>query len=682
MVVTGSGQLPGSYRISIRQTSATTSSCVNPPTITFDQPAGILQINPNSVRCWAVPLAAGEVIEVDANQNISMAGAVTLRGPSGELVATDPYGAQFDGLFLRVGVAQAGTYRLELSNTNNAQGTYDQFVVRKLAATPLDVPSTTPLNDFKGTTQRRLYVLRPPTPGAAVAVISQAPATGGLGMKLHPDGGSSVSNTTRGRNQVLLFKPQPLALPVLEMSSSVPASSTAAMALVTLVPQPIAFDTDVATNAPAPGQQAVFAFEGNAGQQISWGDLRVRPTTFGSIAGIDLVLPSGELRSSGAEILTLPANGLYGFRIDSPGDLTAAHDIRLRLNSVQAPQPLPASARHDIDDTLELGQVKRYQIDVAQAQLMRAEITRPSGNLSAVVATDNRRFRFLQAIAGNGPSGVFYAESGGDTVLTLRSGNSRDVDSDLNTLVQRTRGPFRLTLELPVPQAVAFGETVDVTLPARGWRTFGFAPSSSAEHLLCSWTNAPDQGPSGRSTVEHRVFGPTPPNTGYPAGSSDFVERGRSGAIGYFSGVLRSPQSTLSVASAHTGAARVIERLVPLPARGAITIGATAAVTGTVSFCANAYLRFAATASTTYRVEVKAPFAGRVAVYRQLETNEWTQVANLNRLAEVVLDASGTTTFTFQVPNTGYFGTRDDYILRVEPEVGTSGAYEAKIAIN
>ena len=32
------------------------------------------------------------------------------------------------------------------------------------------------------------------------------------------------------------------------------------------------------------------------------------------------------------------------------------------------------------------------------------------------------------------------------------------------------------------------------------------------------------------------------------------------------------------------------------------------------------------------------PEEGRVAVYRQLETNEWTQVANLNRLAEVAPD--------------------------------------------
>ena len=141
VAVTADGNAPGAYKIEVRALASTT--CATPASLAVPSTTATLQMPANSVTCFDVVLAADNALQVVNTQMQNVSGAVTLFAPSGEQLATDAYSGTGAQVQLYAAVAQAGTYRLQFTNSGASNGSIQNLGLSLLTIdATLVVPDT------------------------------------------------------------------------------------------------------------------------------------------------------------------------------------------------------------------------------------------------------------------------------------------------------------------------------------------------------------------------------------------------------------------------------------------------------------------------------------------------------------------------------------------------------------
>ncbi len=126
-----------------------------------------LPIAAGAKLCFDLPLQAGDAIHIEAPGLLNASGLITLLAPDGTVTVSHGYGFQIGGFLLDTGVAQSGTWQVQISNNNTTAGTLGSLSFSRLAIDgTIDLGGSA---NFTGTETlvSRHYLIRP---GAATAV--------------------------------------------------------------------------------------------------------------------------------------------------------------------------------------------------------------------------------------------------------------------------------------------------------------------------------------------------------------------------------------------------------------------------------------------------------------------------------------------------------------------------------
>ncbi len=117
--------------------------------------------------CFDLALQAGDAIHIEAPGLLNASGLITLLAPDGTVAVSHGYGFQIGAFLLDTGVAQSGTWQVQISNNGTTAGTLGSLSFSRLAIDgTIDLGGSA---NFTGTDTHlsRHYLVRP---GAATAV--------------------------------------------------------------------------------------------------------------------------------------------------------------------------------------------------------------------------------------------------------------------------------------------------------------------------------------------------------------------------------------------------------------------------------------------------------------------------------------------------------------------------------
>ena len=663
--VSATASAPGAYRLQVQSFAA---SCGNATALSLPTDASY-PIAANAVRCFALDLAADAVIDVELPSRVGLSGSLQLRAPSDEIIARDTFQPGARTPVLRLGVAQAGRYQLEIVNTSGASGTVQlrgSFSSGEVLTLPQELTVTA-----VGGGETRRFLLKRPTAGADF----------GLGLSVCNGTYSGVVYPTRnvlrvaypvdctiGRGvRALAHRVHPLVLPVIDVTRDLTgATGNAEFTLQMLVPTPLALDTDVRLDAPALNRALVYTFEGGAGQEVSLGYDRPGTSDLPLVPRINA--PDGTALNAFGAATALPTSGLYTVEVPSTTSYTGS--LRIRVNTAAAPVPWtltpPLTER---TETLALGQVRRYTVDLNQAEVLTLGLASPGTlDVEAALGTTALGAAAVTLSGSSAPqSGISapsFARETGPRLLTVRS---------LARAEAQSTGTFTVGIQKPVPTPTTLGAEVAASLTPLQMVSYGYTLPGNGYYLLRGRYPTTVTGPNAR------VWGPSTTFANY---AGDLVFSPTLTVVGNFFegeqlGTLRTGSNTLTVINpSRTTTLPFTMSLVRLETPTDLAIG-TAATNGSIGTPGERdYYRFSGTASQAFTVTVNAAFNGAVYVRRLPASNNYTdRFATTIATFPRALAAGVPTVASFTIPS-DQAGT---YVIEIDANEAETGGYTVQL---
>lgn len=654
--VNAASSVPGAYRITVRRITAASGGCLTTEALAMDAAALPLRVlRANSLHCWTLDVAAGEWVEIKNQQVFDGAGTISLRAPDGRVLASDPYGAAAGptaaGMLLRMGLAEAGTYRVEITNTIATQALFQGLQARRLAGVQvLGATGSVTLTDVNGPSAVTRWVgLQPAAGGDPVALLTQGPAR----YTVYPS--QQFTNSTSDVEILALTPPVAGMWPVVEFTRAVTGSATPVT--VSLAPTTaLSLDSNVSGTGPAAGAAAALVFEATAGTEISWG----YAGTGSSGAQLRLIAPSG-IGAGGqvqrGAVVRLPETGRYTMAVVTPtGGSPAAYTVR--VNNAAPPLPLARStgpAPIVLEGSLALGQVLRWNLPVlATDAISPLRVEALSSGFGAVAQLRNGASLVDRHRSIDPPTGPVWVTADGTWTLLLSA--STDPGAPLASLA----GDWRLTVGQLAPQPLALDEAFSRSLAANEAVLLGLAPGASTQ---VRWCLRPTP-----TTATIDLFSRNT-TTGLTLAST-----GGDASLRHGIGTLAASGNRVLLLARQAATASL--RIVPNPTPDTLTPGA-AAVAGSTGPCRSGYHRFAGTPGTAYTARIEAGFEGTVRVYFQNSSSDWVGRALTASGLSRSLTAGGTTVHGFTLPTTGIGAGA--WIIEVEAANEGSGNYTLEL---
>jgi PKD repeat protein len=670
--VAATANAPGAYRL---QAQPLSSNCASAAALVLPTDA-THPMTPNSALCFTLDLAADQVIDLDLPSRGSLSGSLQLRAPSDEVIARDTFQngvARVPGL--RLGVAQAGRYQVEIVNNSTASGTV-RLRGSNLAAQQISLPQQVTVTDM-GSGETRRFVLKRPSPAADFAAALAA-CNGSFTAGVYPTRTFTSVNFTSscatGRAvRIQAHAMNALVLPVIDIArNSTTVQTPGEFTLTTSTPTPVALDNDVRLTAPPEAGAIAYTFEGTIGQEVTLGNDVPGSSTSPSPVSVRINAPDGTalLGTGSAGIFTLPLAGLYTVEVANPSSYIGS--LRFRLNSVTAPVPLtltpPLTER---SDTLALGQVRRYTFDLNQAEVFTLRLASPDTLSASASVGDTTSGSATVLLTGNtapqfASTGGSYARTTGQRVLVVRSSSSAEA---------RSTGAFTVGVQKPVPIATALGAAFAGSVTARQMLSYGIAIPTAGYHVL-RWQHT--AATSGQVDLSATLWAPTTPFANYTGELSIFGGEVVGGSrAGENVTLLQTGSHTLTALNRNdSGTIDYTMSLVALEAPVDLVTGG-AATSGSIGVAGERdYYRFAGTASQSYTLNVTAGFGGNMYVRRLPGSGNHT-------------DRAATTLATFPrmlsagVPLSAAFTIPADqggvYIVEIDGDQAATGSYTVQL---
>ena len=661
--VTGNNGLPGAYRIEVRELGDCSS--VTSPTLPLTQ---IFSFNAGQVRCFDLPLGADEAFEAELEQtNNGTQYDLLLLGPGGSELARSTWVQGQGQLPLRLGIAQAGTYRLRVANVASGPGSLE-LSLSKPAAEVLAVPGTKTLSDLSGGSSK-LYVVKPPAGGlyGLTLTCTGNSQIGAFSWPLHGTFlvGCGSTAATGGQAE----RAPAGVLPLVEVFRN-QGPSSATITVTTLVPSTLAFDTDVTGTLSTPYR--MYALDGVQGNEVAWKLLQ--PAAATSTIAASMFAPDGSLlpQGSGSIVRTFSVTGVHTVFLEA---LTGSNGpYTLRVNTVPAVAPLTlTNPVTQTSFTLPIGQQLRYAFSLTKGELFGLRIDTPGAlGLSAVVDGVNDGFVETSSSGTSGPKRAIsrprWVKTTGPTVLRNYSGSS---------ITETGTGAATVSVIRPVPVTSSVDGVNSGSLAAGEWASFRY-DVAQGRYLVRIVNTGATSGVYGSTIVwaSDSIFG----NYGgelsiAPTGSTPGEQPGALAAGSYLISVDNTPATaTLDFSLA------VISLEPPVPLT--LGAGATAGVIDVVG--ERDYFSFSGTGGQSYTVRVNAAFAGELRVSRILPNGDYTS------RQDPPFGAYGITGFpttfssgvekvaSFTIPTAAPFGN-GTYIVEVAGVSGTTGSYGVRV---
>jgi hypothetical protein len=416
---------------------------------------------------------------------------------------------------------------------------------------------------------------------------------------------------------------------------------------------------------PALNRAVVYTFDGAAGQEVSLGV--DRPGTSDSPVVPRINAPDGTALNAASTVATLPLSGLHTVEVANTSTYTGS--LRIRVNTAAAPVPwtlTPPLAERT--ETLALGQVRRYTVDLNQADVLTLGLASPGTlDVEAALGTTALGAAAVSLSGSSSPqSGISqpsFARETGQRLVTVRSLSRRE---------ERSTGTFTVGIQRPVPAPTALGAEVAASLTPLQMVSYAYALPGNGYYLLRG------RYPSNLTGLGARIWGPSTTFANY-AGDLTFNTVAIVG--GFFEGeevgTLRTGSNTLTVINQSPATTLpVTMSLVRLEAPTDLALGA-AATNGSIGAPGERdYYRFSGTASQAFTVTVNAAFNGNVYVRRLMTNNNYTDrftttIATFPRAlaAGVPLVAS----FTIPSDQAG------NYVIEVDATGTETGSYAVQL---
>jgi PKD repeat protein len=659
VVVTSTGNTPGAYSIKVTRL-ATGSTCASPQTLAVPQTLPDFQF-PSGLICFNLQLATDDALEILSNQNINAQGTLKLISPSGQVSASDTYGtATFDGMLLRVAIAEAGTWRLEINNSANTIGRIQGLRTAALpVAGTMGNTDTTSYTGPAGAVNARYHVVKATTPNGELAVTLDGK------LKNHTVRAWPATQTfgDSGINARVMHTP-PGLYPLLGVQRGV-GNTSWDYTLSTSLPRDLALDTPLATSL-APGGLYVYRLPGQQGQQLTLaglasGSANPNFSIFLPETGTQIGVPVAGV------LYTLPADGVYTLLVRA--NTSAASTLSWRVNSVAAAEAVPAGT-FERSGTLEMGQLRRYAVPLEARQLLALTLSTPTtydvSTLMQGITVDGAGL-FFSSGSGPGPrstrTGARFAQGTGTGELWVW--NSGDPGA----------GSYTVGLQSPTPTPATLGALLDLAPSLGQLKTWRFDLAQGGLYLLCTRHNG-DAGLAG--ALDPRVWGPSAVFAGYTGGD---ISGATAGAEVETIGSLRAGINGLSVMPGSATVTSAQARLVALASATAIATGA-AATTGSIAACQRTYHTFNAVVGTAYTVRVTAGFTGSLRVRKVVPNGDVTAridpPANTGNVGAtpVALTAGVERTVSFTIAA----GQGGNHVIEVDGDGDAAGSYTVQLS--
>lgn len=656
--VTASTGAPGGYRLE----ASSIGDCANVTVVTLP----VNRVDPMPVRsnrCYDIAISADQALQIRTERETNLnnaSGTVTLStaGGSQVLMVFPAFGGSFANPARPIifGIATAGTYRVRVANDSDSSGTM-RFIVQPMATTTLAVPGTATIDVPPNSDPDDAYVLlKPPADGRYFLQMDTTSFAGGA--NLYPAYSLITNHSARASQMTAPLLPVAV---VFSNSNGGPATLTAG------VPTTITRDVDV--SATVGDTPVVYALDGVAGTEIS--SRMVRPDANPVNATMDLFNPEGGVMGALNSVETMPATGVYTAYVRRTS-ASGSTPYTLRVNTAPAPVPLtltPPLTQVSVD--MPIGMVRRYTMDLAQAELLGLTLDTPSA-LSAVAT-----FEGATVVMPDGLTGPKSAASPPAYVRVAGSKTMRVYAQ--STVIETASGPLTIGVRKPVPTPKTFNAPFDATLAPGVFDAWRYVVPAEGYYLLRLTAPIPTSGTatiwapstilsnySGELTVAASVpSNPTPPEgtVKLPSGAYTLTLR-----------AFTPPTLTAPVSFS----ANLVNLEPPVP----LTLGAAAA-TGIIDTPAERdYFSFAGTGGQSYTVRVTAAFNGVLRVKKLTTDGNYTYSSNLSPF----LVPGFPTTFAsgiekvvaFTIPADATFGN-GTYIVDIDADADATGDYSVQV---
>jgi hypothetical protein len=656
--VTADGNAPGAYTIAVRALASTT--CSTPASLAVPSTTTTLQMPANSVTCFNVVLAADNALQVVNTQMQNLTGAVTLFAPSGEQLATDAYAGTGAQVQLYAAVAQAGTYRLQFTNTGGLNGSIQNLGLSLLTIdATFGVPDTAAFAGPASAATSHWYLVKPPVIGSEFALTMNGNGIG-HNFRVHPFPTlSQTSDIT-----ALVIRKSALVHPLVQVTRV--ANTAWNFTLNASVPLPLTLNTEIAIPAAGSDVLRVYRFDGLATQLFRVGvqhdpSISLNP----QVTLPTLQLPANPTNS--ANIYSALNDGVQTLLVRN-SDM-ASGDFSFRLHALDPVEQTTLGALTTFSSTLALGDVKRYGFDVTQGQVLSLELS-STDTVNAVASLEGA------TVSGSASTGEFplpgprYKSS--SAMFVQQNGIANLVVFSPSPYLGYATGPITARIHAPTPTPTALGATISTTLNRGELKTYGYV-AAAGSHLLCvKEMNGVFGG------IDAHVWGPSPNTANGDLGTLTFDSSVE------FVGPLRAGVNTLSLLTGGDNALTINARLVNLVAPTALTLGAPASA-GAVTACERDYFSFAGVADQAYTVRVTAAFAGEVRVRKLLGNGDYAQRIGGGAFEEnlgttpLALAPNVERVVTFTIPANATFGT-GTYLIEVDGTDDAAGAYTVSVS--
>ncbi len=645
---------PGGYRLEVR---ALQGSCASPPTIGLPHDQTYNFNTTSQVQCFNVALGVNDVLEAKVpNFSSGVQGSLRVYAPSGEKIGEDGFGGTFNAGFVLFGAAQAGNHRVEVVITNASSGNF-RLQASKSNPEVIGVPDS---RTVSGTANggRVRYLLNAPS-GQAVGLTLTA-QNGQHGVAAYPSGASvlaSCQSCSQPSTESFVQNTPPSARMVLEVFRN-NGSGTSQFTLATSTPTNIAFNTDVNASLVA-GQQRIYTFAGNEGQEVSLG-MAFSQGNPGFTPAFKLMDPGGAQVSNAdqSRIAVLPKTGTYGLVVSA---LSGSGNYTLRLNNAAPPVPLSLqNPLTEVTTSLALGERKRYALspNLNQAEVFALKLaTTQTSYATAMVNPFVNLFNALVSIdSGTGAqtkvSNGIYVRTGGAYMLELYSSER---------FIERLGGQLTVGILKPTPQTAAVDTALNGNLNLGQMLAYGFNVPADRYYLLRAVFG------SATCCLQATVWGPSTPFANY---TGEFTAN--NGTFGQEAkGLLKAGINTLTLLNTFNPSnVSFTAQLVTLENPTDITPGA-AALNGSIDVAGERdYYRFTATAGQNFTLNASGGLAGTVRVFQLALTGDFTSGASIPPFNP----ASPLGSHSFTTPNAG------TYIIEIDGTDAATGAYSLSLS--
>jgi hypothetical protein len=353
-----------------------------------------------------------------------------------------------------------------------------------------------------------------------------------------------------------------------------------------------------------------------------------------------------------------------------PSTTSYTGSLRIRVNTAAAPVPWtltpPLTER---TETLALGQVRRYTVDLNQAEVLTLGLASPGTlDVEAALGTTALGAAAVTLSGSSAPqSGISapsFARETGPRLLTVRS---------LARAEAKSTGAFTVGIQKPVPTPTTLGAEVAASLTPLQMVSYGYTLPGNGYYLLRGRYPTTVTGPNAR------VWGPSTTFANY---AGDLAFNPNLTVVGNFFegeqlGTLRTGSNTLTVINpSRTTTLPFTMSLVRLEAPTDLAIG-TAATNGSIGTPGERdYYRFSGTASQAFTVTVNAAFNGAVYVRRLPVSNNYTdRFATTIATFPRALAAGVPTVASFTIPS-DQAGT---YVIEIDANEAETGGYTVQL---